>query len=205
MGGDRKHVAVCSQNETFNKALRVILNDFDVWIGTDPDELTVDADLLVWQIDGELPVDRLKRVAASTPTLVLASPEDLIPSVDAGCMGFLSHGSPIDEVSEAATTVLNGGAVVPPQLLGELLRHMVKRNRMESLLVGVDELTARERDVFELAVEGHRKEEIGKRLFISPDTARTHLQRVYRKLGVHSQAELIALAVAGQRIDPEAR
>jgi DNA-binding CsgD family transcriptional regulator len=49
--------------------------------------------------------------------------------------------------------------------------------------------------VFRLASQGARKEEIGATLFISPATARTHLQRLYRKLDVHSQAELIALAV----------
>jgi len=204
VGGDRKQVAVCSQNETFNKALRLLLNDFDVQIGLDPVELALTADLLVWQIDGALPVDRLTGIATSTPTLVLGSTEDLIAAVDAGCLGFLSKDSPIDEIGDAVKTVMSGGAVVPPHLLGELLRHMVQRNRAESQIIGADELTAREREVLQLAVEGLRKEDIGERLYISADTARTHLQRIYRKLGVHSQAELIALAVGNQRIDPEA-
>ncbi len=71
--------------------------------------------------------------------------------------------------------------------------------REELSHLDLQELTDREREVFRLAAEGARKDEIGQRLFISPDTARTHLQRVYRKLGVHSQAELIALAARDTR------
>ncbi|HEX6220014.1 MAG TPA: helix-turn-helix transcriptional regulator, partial [Acidimicrobiia bacterium] len=87
-----------------------------------------------------------------------------------------------------------GGGVVPPDLLGRLLRHLVDRRRSLVAPPGFADLTPREKEVFRLAARGARKEEIGETLFISPATARTHLQRVYEKLGIHSQSELIALA-----------
>lgn len=205
MGGDRKQVAVCSQNETFSKALRLILSKFEVHIGSDPIELASRSDLLIWHVEDDLQMESLEPVAGSTPTLVLAPPDDLISAVDAGCIGFLSNEASLEEIGDAVTTVFDGGAVVPPDLLGVLLRHMVQRNRTDTDVSGVDDLTEREREVYRLAVEGLRKEEIGKRLYISAGTARTHLQRVYRKLGVHSQAELIALAAGGQRLDSEER
>lgn len=203
MGGDRKQVAVCSQKETFSKALRLVLGDFEVHIGSDPIELAAASDLLIWHFQDELQAESLAEVAASTPTLVLAPPDDLIAAVDAGCIGFLSNRAPLEEIGSAVTTVFEGGAVVPPDLLGVLLRHMVQRNRIDGEVTRINDLTAREREVYRLAVEGLRKEEIGKRLYISADTARTHLQRVYRKLGVHSQAELMALAGGGKRTDLE--
>lgn len=174
-----------------------MLDTVDVTIGYDPEELETKPDLLVWRVDQRLQADRLAAIASSTPTLVLAMAEDLIPAVDAGCMGFLSHHASLHEIKEAAMTVLSGGAVVPPDLLGRLLQHLVHRRRSLNRVVGLDTLTPREREVYQLAVEGLRKEEIGERLFISPGTARTHLQRMYRKLGVHSQAELMALANQG--------
>lgn len=171
-----------------------MLDEVDVIIGSEPEELETNPDLLVWHADERLSPDRLAAIASATPTLVLAPPEDLIPAVDAGCVGFLSNQASLDDIREAAETVLNGGAVVPPELLGKLLHHLVERRRSHDRVAGLDSLTEREREVYRLAITGLRKEEIGERLYISPGTARTHLQRVYRKLGVHSQAELMGLA-----------
>ena len=55
----------------------------------------------------------------------------------------------------------------------------------------LDSLSPRECEIAELLLEGHRVSIIARRLFISPHTVRNHLQSVYRKIGVRSQAELI--------------
>lgn len=201
MGGDRKHVAICSSDDTFNRALRLLLEGVDVSIGCDPSEVSQDLDLLVWHLDDSWPDKEVAEVMSTIPTLVLAHSERLMDAVDAGCIGFLANDAPLDEIRGAIATVLDGGAVVAPALLGQLLQRLVRRRKAETGLAQLDSLTDRERDVFRLAVDGMRKEEIGERLYISPATARTHLQRVYRKLGVHSQAELIALALNSERKD----
>ncbi len=97
---------------------------------------------------------------------------------------------------------MKGGALVPPDLLGTLLRHLVERQR-RTIDPNLQTLTDREWQVFHLAAQGSRKDEIAEQLFISPATARTHLQRVYRKLGVHSQAELVAIAARAGQLDEE--
>lgn len=53
------------------------------------------------------------------------------------------------------------------------------------------QLSARETEVFELLAKGRNRVYISKELFISDNTTRTHMKNVYRKLGVHSQQELI--------------
>lgn len=55
----------------------------------------------------------------------------------------------------------------------------------------VGSLTRREKDVLELLLEGHRVTSIARRLHVSPQTVRNHLKGVFRKLGAHSQVELI--------------
>jgi DNA-binding CsgD family transcriptional regulator len=56
---------------------------------------------------------------------------------------------------------------------------------------GVATLSAREREVFDLLARGHRPNEIGRALFISAHTVRKHVKLIFRKLGVHSQIELM--------------
>jgi DNA-binding CsgD family transcriptional regulator len=55
----------------------------------------------------------------------------------------------------------------------------------------LDALSPREAEIVGLLVDGHRVSTIARSLFISPHTVRNHLQSVYRKVGVGSQAELI--------------
>lgn len=178
------------------------MDDFEVQSIVELGEVPPRSDLLVFHTDNSLPVEQLAKTAKEVPTLVLAEPHLLIDSVDAGCQGFLPHAAPLEHVREAIDTILEGGAVVPPDLLGTVLRHLVDRRRAVADDLDLHSLTEREREVFRLAAQGARKDEIGEKLFISPETARTHLQRVYRKLGINSQAELIALA-AGEGVETE--
>ena len=56
---------------------------------------------------------------------------------------------------------------------------------------GIEDLSAREREVFALLARGYRTSEIGRELFISAHTVRKHAKLIFRKLGVHSQIELM--------------
>lgn len=56
----------------------------------------------------------------------------------------------------------------------------------------ISTLSAREHEVFDLLMQGRRTGAIAKTLFISAHTVRKHIKAVFRKLGVHSQVELIA-------------
>lgn len=165
----------------------------DAAITMSPDSTPEDIDLVIWRFDQDLHVMSLRKTAARVPTLVVAPESDLLRSVDAGVRGFVPTEAPLDQIKHAAETILQGGSIIPPELLGALLRYVVDRRRRDETVNEVlTELSDREREVFELAASGARKDDIAEELFISPATARTHLQRVYKKLGVHSQAELMA-------------
>jgi DNA-binding NarL/FixJ family response regulator len=144
---------------------------------------------------------------SNIPTLVVGpdNPQAMITAVESGALGYVTEGDPLDEVARAARAVAEGEGVVPPLMLGALLKHVVQRQRVQrSELDRLDGLTEREREVFELAAQGLDRSSIAQRLFISVGTVRSHLQRVFRKLDVHSQAEVVALAArCGLRIDQE--
>lgn len=205
MENHRKQAIVCGSDDALIGALRLLLADFEVQGVSRLSDVPSDSDIVIYQADGDQPIGHLSTIASSIPTLVLADRDLLIDAVEANCRGFLPASASLEQIREAVQTILDGGAVVPSDLLGTVLRHIVDRRRSEKALLDLDILTNREKDVFNLAIRGARKEEIGEELFISPDTARTHLQRVYRKLGVHSQAELVALAARTGQLNEKDR
>jgi DNA-binding NarL/FixJ family response regulator len=82
----------------------------------------------------------------------------------------------------------------PREILRALRRHDMRDGgaATRALLVGAGgELTAREQDVLDQLAAGGRNREIGERLGLSEETVKTHLRRIYRKLGVHSRGEAI--------------
>lgn len=143
--------------------------------------------------------DKAVEHADGLPLLMIGPGEDrlLIEAVEAGCLGYADETEPLEDLVLAMKTVADGVAVVPPHLLGALLRHVVQRQRRQRQAREVlSVLSPRELDVFELAARGLDKAAVAAELFISPATARTHIQNVYRKLDLHSSADLVALAAA---------
>lgn len=119
----------------------------------------------------------------------------LVSAFEAGALGFIDTGYRFQQVPETLERIRSGEIVVPPNALGSLLRGLIDRRRAaaEALQAYVD-LTPREREVLMFLANGLDHDAIAERLFISPATARTHIQNVIRKLGVHSRVEAAALA-----------
>lgn len=199
---NRKHVEIVSESDSLGPALRLLMEDYDVTLASAPD--ASDPDVLIWHFGVEVDQPALAEVAHDVPTLVLAHEEQLLRAVDAGCRGFLVDSTPLHAISDAVDTIVDGGAVVAPDLLGTLLRHVVDRQRRDATeSSAIESLTGREREVFRIAASGASRSRIAEMLFISSETVRTHLQRVYNKLGLHSQAELMSFAVRVGEFDPE--
>ncbi len=147
----------------------------------------------VWQV-GSIPI-------GSVPTRVPilgVGPDDteaMLQAIEAGANGYVDVASSPGDLVAAAREVAGGTAFVSPLLLGPLLRAVVERRRRErSERSALEVLTPREREVFTLAARGLTRGQVAHQLIISPDTARTHLQKVMAKLDLHSQAELVAFA-----------
>ena len=137
----------------------------------------------------------LERGGASILVVGPNESQAMIAALEAGALGYLPDGSHLDQIASAVHSVADGEAVVPPLMLGSLLRHVVHRRRAERAEIErLEQLTDRERQVFDLLATGLDRSAIAERLFISVGTVRSHLQRVFRKLDVHSHAEAVAFA-----------
>lgn len=124
----------------------------------------------------------------------VADEDALLDAIESGTDGYVSGFSDAAIVASAVRKVARGESAVPPSMLGPLLRRLIQRRRDADLAADkLDGLTRREREVLRLLVEGAGPKAIASTLVISPETARTHVQRILRKLEVHSQAEAVAL------------
>ena len=141
---------------------------------------------------------QVMEAASSVPVLFVGRGDDsssMIACVEAGALGYADFEAPLESLVQAISSVVNGVPVIPPLMLGSLLKHVVERQRgHRRALARLDVLSNREREVFELTARGCDRQGVADALFISPATVRTHVQNTFRKLDLHSMAELVALA-----------
>jgi two-component system NarL family response regulator len=126
--------------------------------------------------------------------LILSDDEDtstLVDAFEAGANGFLTKTSGLAELIQTVRAVRRGETFVPPALLGDLLTRLIRRRRdQDDALRRASRLTRREREVLSLLARGADNITIARSLVISPQTARTHIQNVMGKLGMHSRLEV---------------
>jgi DNA-binding NarL/FixJ family response regulator len=116
----------------------------------------------------------------------------LTEALDAGVRGFVLKEAPMDDLLRAVQSVATGGTYVDPVLAGTLAASSIGNK--------LPELTQRERDVLRLLADGLANEEIGKRLFISAETVRTHVRKAMDKLDADTRTQAVARALRDRLI-----
>jgi len=177
-----------------SKTAKLAVNDAE---RTQPDLMVVDGDYFVsW-----LPtfIADVRAVAPDCKLLVLTSEQQLAPLIEAlraGANGFLTKEMSLEELVDAARTVAAGGVVVPQGMLSQLVRALLNQEgrKTDDSIMTLSKLTRRERQVLSLLADGYDKDAIALELAISPQTARTHVQNILAKLGLHSRLEAAAFA-----------
>jgi DNA-binding NarL/FixJ family response regulator len=159
-------------------------------------ELAPDVVLMDLRMPGGDGVAATERITADHPrthVLVLTTYDtdtDILRAVEAGATGYLLKDTPRAELAEAVRAAARGETVLTGRLAGKLVTGM--RNR--SAPAG-PALSPREVEVLRLAAEGATNAAIGRALHISPTTVKTHLMRVYEKLGVGDRAAAVSRAI----------
>jgi DNA-binding NarL/FixJ family response regulator len=138
---------------------------------------------------------RLQRAAPDTAVLLYTGYGDralLTEALDAGVRGFVLKEAPMDDLLRAMRSVASGSTYVDPVLAGTLAASSVGSQ--------MPQLTHRERDVLRLLADGLANEEIGKRLFISAETVRTHVRKAMDKLDADTRTQAVARALRDRLI-----
>jgi len=141
-------------------------------------------DTVIWIVA----VDETIPVFPEAPLLALAeSTEDAVYALRHGALGVLTLGADIERLLTAVETLTRGLAVLEPAFLP---------TQIDTLLnVGLESLTPREKDVLTLLAEGLSNKAIAKRLGISDQTVKFHLNALLGKLGATSRTEAVTKAV----------
>lgn len=147
-------------------------------------------DIRMPRMSGVEVTKRAARVSPDTAVILYSGYGDqalLMEALDAGARGFVLKEAPLFDLHRAIETVAAGGTYVDPVLAGALATAEVAQK--------LPSLTPRERDVLRLLADGNSNEEIGKALFISPETVRTHVQKAMKKLEADTRTEAVAKAL----------
>ena len=133
---------------------------------------------------------RAQREAPDTFVILYTAYGDralITEAIDAGVRGFVLKEAPIADLLRAVEIVAGGGTYVDPVLAGVLASPEIAGK--------LPALTQRERDVLRLLADGLSNEQIGKRLFISPETVRTHVRKAMAKLNADTRTQAVATAL----------
>jgi len=155
-------------------------------------------------------VDAIAAIIARSPeTRVLirartASEEDLYAAVRGGASGYLLGDSDSDQLLAALRAVANGGAYLPPALTRRVLDDLLL------VFPGSDrprlaDLTGQELEVLRLLALGNSNAELGRALFLSESTIKTHLSNMFRKLDVRDRVQAVIAAYDARLVTPGSR
>lgn len=152
-------------------------------------------DIRMPRLSGVEVAHRVARSAPETAIVLYTGFGDqalLADALDAGIRGFVLKEAPLADLVRAIETVAAGGIYVDPVLGGAIAIAQTEK--------GAPQLTDRERDVLRLLANGHSNERIGERLFISPETVRTHVRKAMNKLDADTRTQAVAIALRQQLI-----
>jgi DNA-binding NarL/FixJ family response regulator len=201
-------LALVDDHEIFRAALAHTLRDFGFEIVVEGGDAravfpSIDAakpdvvllDLRLPAMDGVTALRELRARSRMQRIMILTgstNPYDLAAAWSAGADGYATKSIDLEQLTEGLQCVAAGMRFLQPGLA------------VESAGDGpIAALSARERDVFRLLVRGLTSADIAGQLCIAVKTAETHRERVMKKLGVHSAAQLVRFAVMNHLLAAE--
>jgi DNA-binding NarL/FixJ family response regulator len=153
-------------------------------------------DIRMPELDGLQATRQILDADPSARILVLTTfdlDEYIYEALQAGASGFVLKDDPPEQLLAAIRTVAAGDALLSPAVTKRVIREFSRIPRPEQPK-GLDELTEREHEIFELIALGRSNAEIAEELVISETTVKTHVTHVLQKLGLRDRVQAVVLA-----------
>jgi DNA-binding NarL/FixJ family response regulator len=164
------------------------------------DKLKPDAIVVDLMMPGLGGLEVLKQVSAKHPAIklaVLSMHDDesyVSEAFRSGARAYVLKRAPARELIQALRALANGARYLSPPLSEEKVERYLTRTK-SATLDPFDTLSTREREVLQLAAQGHTNAAIGDQLGIGRRTVETHRANLIRKLDLKSQADLVRYAI----------
>jgi DNA-binding NarL/FixJ family response regulator len=174
-----------------------------------PDVLVMDVRMP--ELDGLAATQRL--LSGSPPfagrILVLTTfdlDEYVVEALRAGASGFLLKDAPSEQLLAGIRAVASGDALLAPSVTRRLIESRLRLDGPPPEVAGrLAELTAREREVLELLGHGRSNGEIGAALHLGEATVKTHVSRIFAKLGLRDRIHAVVFAYEAGLVVPSGR
>lgn len=137
---------------------------------------------------------RILRINPLHRILALSACNDELVSkrfIEVGAKGYLSKNAEVDEIRKAIQAVHAGEGYISHQILTKMVFREADKNKL-----AFSGLSNREWEVAEMVLKGEKAKDIGRRLYLSPKTVNSYRYRIFKKLGVRSDIELVRLAIS---------
>jgi DNA-binding NarL/FixJ family response regulator len=157
---------------------------------TDPDIALVD--IRMPEMDGLEAARDLRDKHPKVGVIMLTAYDDrqfVVEAVRSGARGYVLKARDAEHLIQTVRLVAGGNMVIDPQSTAK------ERDRR------AETLTAREIEVLQLLAFGHTNRDIAERLYISPDTVKTHLEHIFEKLGASDRTAAVAEALRRRLIE----
>jgi DNA-binding NarL/FixJ family response regulator len=178
-----------------------------------PDVVLMDLRMPVLDGVGAITELRADPATAAIGILVLTTfdtDDNVINALKAGANGFLGKSADHEELIAAVTRVAAGGTSLSAMATDSVVGHLAAsatapppahEPATEDDLRKIASLTTREREVVTLVARGLSNDAIAQHLFISPMTAKTHVNRAMSKMHVSDRAQLVVAALRARLLD----
>lgn len=142
-------------------------------------------------------LEATRKIALSLPGVKIIAvsihDDDPFPArlLEAGAVGYLTKGCDVREIISAIRSVHTGKQYITPAVAQKLALSFLNNGEKSP----IDRLTQRETQVMLMIVKGNTNKEISEKLCLSPKTTSTYRYRLFDKLGVFNEVELIRFAI----------
>jgi DNA-binding NarL/FixJ family response regulator len=145
-------------------------------------------------ISGIEATKQIRKAHPATKVILITIDESrgaISEAIQAGVSGYLLKDASADALVDAAKQAVEGRAVIHPQLTKTFIEEV---QHVEDA-PATTPLSKREREILQMVANGSTTKEVARDLGISPHTVKTHLERIFEKLGANDRAQAVAIAI----------
>ncbi len=165
-------------------------------------ELTPDVVFMDVRMPGISGIEATKQIHAASPDtkIILITIEEsrgaISDAISAGVSGYLLKDASSEALIDAARNAVEGRAVIHPQLTRTFIEEAnLAAEPGPGDAPATTPLSKRERQILQMVANGSTTKEVARDLGISPHTVKTHLERIFEKLGANDRAQAVAIAI----------